>query len=69
MGHFLFLWNIELINTMFLSVGFISGLPGKNNVLITTSGRDFFFSYGKPLLPATMANAALSNTDLSVAFS
>lgn len=33
-----------------------------NTWIATSSGSDFFLQYGKPLLPTTVADAALSNT-------
>lgn len=64
----LFLCDIELINTVFLYVGSITGLLS-TNILISTSGSCFSLQRGRLQLPTTGADRALINTDLSVAFS
>lgn len=65
----LFLCDIELINTVFLSVGIITGLLGTNILISTSSGSCFSLQHGRLQLPTTGADRALINTDLSVAFS
>lgn len=65
----LFLSDIEWINTVFLSVGIITGLLATDVLISTSSGCCFSVQRRGLQRPTTGPDRGLINTDLSVAFS